>query len=273
LWEKKDKHCDPAAPADQQLGSWWDHVLLDAESKLIVTLKVGRRTLKTTLEAFADYYARTDGYLPELITTDEYAAYDTALVQTYGVPQEEFKRQLTAAEREELAGVLEEMPPVYIPEEIGYATVPKERAQGRVVRVAPRVVLGTEKQMEAVLAEGTTAPTINVSYVERSHGTQRHCNARKARKVYTFSKEWLFPVAVTWLCVVAYNWCWAPRTLREPVQAQPPRYRQRTPAMVAGLAEESWTLHEVLAYRVYPKEDRPKKRKRRRRKGKRVEGR
>ena len=56
--------------------------------------------------------------------------------------------------------------------------------------------------MAEALAAGSTATTINTSYVERLHGTQRHFNARKARKVYTFSKELLFHVAVTWLCVV-----------------------------------------------------------------------
>ena len=85
-----------------------------------------------------------------------------------------------------------------------------------------RVRLGTQKQGEEALAAGSTATTINTSYVERLHGTQRHFNARKARKVYTFSKELVFHVAVTWLCVVYYNFGWFPRTLREKVQENPP---------------------------------------------------
>ena len=269
LWGKKDKHCDPAQPADQTLGSWWDHVLIDPESRLIVSLVVGRRTLETALEAFLDFYARTDGALPGLITTDAYAAYCTVIVSTYGVRKEDM--ELTEAERLEID--YEALPPVYFPVEIAYATVHKERAQGRVVRVEQRIVLGTAEQVAAVLAEGSTAPTINVNYVERWNGTQRHFNARKARKVYTFSKDVLFHVAVTWLVVVAYNWCWTPRTLREQVQARPRRYRQRTPAMVAGLTEECWTLLQVLGYPVYRHDCQPKKsRKRRKRKAKRTEG-
>ena len=265
LWGKKDKHCDPDNAADQALGSWWDHVLIDPESKLIVSLVVGRRTLETALEAFLDFYARTDGALPGLITTDEYAAYFTVIVSTYGVRKEDM--ELTEAERAAIDYAT--LPPVYFPVEVAYATVRKERAQGRVVRVERRIVLGTAEQVAAVLAEGSTAPTINVNYVERWNGTQRHCNARKARKVYTFSKDVLFHVAVTWLVVVAYNWCWAPRTLREKVQAKPPRYHQRTPAMVAGLAEERWTLQQVLEYPLYPQECKPKKScKRRKRKAK-----
>ena len=33
MWGKKDKHCDPEQSADRTLGSWWDHVIVDAESR------------------------------------------------------------------------------------------------------------------------------------------------------------------------------------------------------------------------------------------------
>ena len=268
-WEKKDKHGDPQQPSDRTLGSWWDHVIVDTDSRLIVSLVVGRRTADTALETWLDYYARTDGDLPLLITTDEYPVYFSTLVTVYGVPKEEL--ELTPEQREEFD--YDGMPAVYFPVEIAYTTVHKERAQGRVVSVEQRIVLGSQQQVEAVLAVGNTAPTINVSYVERWNGTQRRFNARKARKVYTFSKDWLFHVAVTWLVVTAYNWCWTPRTLREQVQADPPRYRQRTPAMLAGLAREPWTLRQILTSPVYRTHVKPKnKRKRRKRKVNRSEG-
>src|SRR5262249_18007296 len=60
-WGKKDKHCDPTQPEDRELGSWWDHVLIDPDSKLIVTCVVGRRTADTAYAALADCYRRTDG--------------------------------------------------------------------------------------------------------------------------------------------------------------------------------------------------------------------
>jgi hypothetical protein len=113
--------------------------------------------------------------------------------------------------------------------------VHKEREKGRVVGGEQRVVLGTAEQAAEALGQGTTSEAVNTSYVERSHGTQRHFNARKARKVYTFSRELIVPVAVTWLCVTFYTFGWTPRTLRVRVRAGPPRYHYRTPAMVAGL--------------------------------------
>ena len=234
MWGKKDKNCDPANPADHERGSWWDHVLLDTESRLIVSLVVGRRTLETLVSAWADFYRRTDGGLPELVT--------------YGVPKTAL--ELNADEKKELDYA--SMPAVYFPEEINHATVHKQREGGRVVKVEKRIVRGTPKAVDAALACGSTASTINVSYVERCHGTQRHFNARKARKVYTFSKELSFHVALTWLCVVYYNFGWAVRTLRQKVQADPPRYQQRTPAMVARIADHPWTLKEILTRPLFP---------------------
>jgi hypothetical protein len=264
-WGKEDKHCDPTNPGDRRQGSYWDHILLDPETKLIVTLVVGRRTADTAFEAFLDFYMRTDGQLPELITTDEYAPYFTVIVSVYGVLKEDL--ELTAAEQE--ACGWDEWPPVYFPVEIAYATVHKEREKGHVVRVEQRVLLGTAEQAAETLAQGTTAATINTSYVERWHGTNRHFNARKARKVYTFSKDLVFHVAVTWLVVVFYNFCWTPHPLREQIQVDPPRYRYRTPAMAAGLATEPWSLSGILRYPIYRRETDSTDRKGRRRKRKR----
>jgi hypothetical protein len=248
MWGKKDKHCDPANATDADCGSWWDHVILDSQSRLIVSLVVGRRTLETLVSAWGDFYHRTDGGLPELVTTDEYAAYPTALLATYGVPKEAL--ELSVKEKKQLD--YESMPAVYFPEEINHATVHKERERGRVVNVEKRIVRGTQKAVDGALTRGSTAPTRNVSYVERCHGTQRHFNARKARKVYTFSKELTFHVALTWLCVVYYNFGWVVRTLRQKVQADPPRYQQRTPAMAAGLTDHRWTLQEILTRPLFP---------------------
>ena len=139
MWEKKDKHCDPDDPADVEQGSYWDHVIIDPETKLIVSLVVGRRNADTVVQVFTDFYERTGGYLPELIVTDEYASYETVILDTYGVLREDL--ELTPEEEEDFDR--KERPPFYFPVEITYATVHKEKASGRVVEVNSRVVLGS----------------------------------------------------------------------------------------------------------------------------------
>jgi hypothetical protein len=227
-------------------------VLIDADSRLIVTLVVGRRDTDTARQAFADFYRRTDGDLTPLITSDAYAPYRTVIMETYGVRKEE----LELTEEQKVEYDYEGMPEVYFPVEMAYATVHKEREQGHVVRVEQRVVRGTQEQVAEALAQGTTSETVNTSYVERYHGTQRHFKARKAREVYTFSKELALHVAVTWLCVTFSNFGWMPRTLRQRVRSRPPPYRYRTPAMVAGLTDHRWSMADILTYPLFPPKQR-----------------
>jgi len=72
-------------------------------------------------------------------------------------------------------------------------------------------------------------------------------NTRKTRKSYRFSKDGdLHNAATSFLCY-RDNFCWPVRTLR--VQRDEGAWRQRTPAMAAGLARHVWTLQE---WRTYP---------------------
>jgi IS1 family transposase len=248
LWGKKDKHCNPLDAADAFQGSYWDHVIIDPETKLIISLVVGQRNADTVVQVFTDFFARTDGALPQLITTDEYAVYQTVILDTYGVWRDELELTPEEVKEFEQTG----MPKFYFPVEMAYARIHKERQGGRVVEVKGEVVLGSQKQAKKALAESGCSKTINTSFIERWFGTQRQFNARKRRKSYTFSKELSFHTACTWLVVTWYNFGWCVRTLRQQVEAEPARYRQRTPAMAAGLSDHPWSMEELLRYPLYP---------------------
>jgi hypothetical protein len=85
--------------------------------------------------------------------------------------------------------------------------------------------------------------------VERYNGTDRHQNARKARKTYRFSKDWQVHNAATTFSASNYNFCWPVRTLRER-QSDGSWGPSRTPAMAAGLTDRVWTLEEWLTHPV-----------------------
>jgi hypothetical protein len=65
----------------------------------------------------------------------------------------------------------------------------------------------------AALGLSRVSRAINTAFVERENATDRHRNARKARKTYRFSKDWRFHEAVTYLTLYVYNFCWQVRTL------------------------------------------------------------
>ena len=104
------------------------------------------------------------------------------------------------------------------PAGLTYATVEKVREKGRVVEILTRVVFGTMAAVAAALAGSRVSRSINTSFIERQHLTDRHHNARKSRKTYRFSKDWRYHEAATYFTLYSYNFCWPVRTLREPIE-------------------------------------------------------
>ena len=234
---KKAKHCDPTDPADAKQGDNWDHVALDPEHRLVVSVVPGKRTANNVEKLVQDFKHRTAGRSMNLITSDEYPAYKPAILDAYGtavVPPRTGKPGRPKA------------PYKVVPPELHYATVPKTREKGRVVKVDFRVVCGTAVAVLAALAQSLVSKAINTAFIERQNGTDRNRNARKVRKSYCFSKNWDVHEAMTYFTMYSYNFCWPVRTLRE--KDAEGRWRQRTPAMAAGLSDHIWTLSEWLTF-------------------------
>ena len=191
---------------------------------------MGKRTEDNARQLVYELRERTDGRFLNLITSDEYPAYATAITEVYAEPT------VSAAG----AGTTR-----CLPQELVYATVHKTRENNRVVRVEPRLVFGTLASLAAALAWAVLA-WVNTVFVERAHGTDRHRNSRKVRKTYRFSKDWGVHAAMSYFTLYSGNFCWTVRTLR--VEVAPRRYRQRTPAMAAGLTDHVWSLEEWLLF-------------------------
>lgn len=196
----------------------------------------GKRTAENTAALVAEFRRRTGGRLMGLMTSDDYPAYETAILHAYG---ETITPPRTGKPGRPRA------PHQVPPPGLTYATVTKRRAKGRVVEVGTRIVFGTIAAVQAALRMSKASRAINTTFVEREHATDRHRNARKARKTYRFSKSWRYHAAVTYLTLYAYNFCWPVRTLTI-VDAEGRRVR-RSPAMAAGLTDHVWSMAEWLS--------------------------
>jgi IS1 family transposase len=223
---KKQKNCDPNDPADDHKGDYWDHVAYDPEHRLVLAVVPGARSIENAAAIVAAVKDRTDGASPRLMTSDEYPAYVSAIERAFGEPV----REPTAG-----PGRRPIRPERRLPEGLTYATVHKEREKNRVVAVERRLILGTEGHLEGALEASSVSRTVNTSFVERQHGTDRGQNARKARRTYQFSKDWRVHEAMTYFTLYRYNFCWVVRTLRQ--REDRGRWLQRTPAMAAGLSD------------------------------------
>src|SRR4051794_38480551 len=73
---KKQKNCDPADPADDHKGDWWDHVAFDAEHKLVLAVVPGARVGESAREVVGEVKDRLGGRPPGSFTSDDHAAYE-----------------------------------------------------------------------------------------------------------------------------------------------------------------------------------------------------
>ena len=196
----------------------------------------GARTIENTETLVEDARRRTGGRLMNLMTSDDYPAYETAILHAYGE---------TVTPPPTGKPGRPKVPHQVPPEGLNYAVVTKRREKGRVVEIGTRVVFGSAAAVMAALSLSRASRSINTAFIERENGTDRHRNARKARKTYRFSKDWRYHEAVTYFSLYSYNFCWPVRTLA--INDPKGDRQKRSPAMAASLTDHVWSMAEWLS--------------------------
>jgi IS1 family transposase len=227
----------------------WVWVAMDPESKLLLAIDVGHRTLAMAQRVVHQVTQVLAPSCAPLFLTDGFREYMTALLTHYGQWVQSPRRQATGP-----------MPkPRWRPlPQLLYAQVVKTVRRRRLVRLRHRVVFGTLETVNAVLAP--LGCQINTAFVERLNLTIRHHVAAVGRRVSTLCKGEDGLRQQLALYHVYYNFCLPHTSLRLPLSHPEPtngtgsakRWQPRTPAMAAGLADHVWTLREVLLFRVPP---------------------
>jgi transposase-like protein len=127
----------------------------------------------------------------------------------------------------------------------------KRDAQWRVVRVARRLVRGTQKAIAAVLAATHTGMGITTADIERLHATFRASLAPLVRRGRAIAHTEALLTAGMWLVGCASNFWWLHESLRVRAPAGACwKGQERTPAIAAGLTNHRWTRLELLRYQV-----------------------
>ena len=175
-------------------------------------------------------------WLGILVCVDGLAAYVTACLRVFRQPVRTGRRG---------------RPHLVVEPGLLIGQVVKQYAQRRVVSTSQRVVRGTAQAIGAVLQATATGTGIHTAYIERLNATFRSHLAPLVRRGRAIAHTLATLQAGMWLVGVSYNLCWAHDSLRV---AAPPgsgrKWRERTPAMAAGLTDHPWTLRDVLHYHV-----------------------
>jgi IS1 family transposase len=227
----------------------WVWAALDPESKLLLTIEVGDRTLAMAQRLVHQVAQVLAPDCAPLFLTDGFKEYTTALLTHYG--------QWVQPARRQAAGPSPK--PRWMPRPgLLYAQVIKTVRRRRLVRVSHRVVFGTLAAVEQVLA--ACGWQINTAFIERLNLSMRQHVAALGRRVTTLCKHEDGLRQQLTLYHVYYNFCLPHASLRVPWPQPLPtkgtgsakQWRPSTPAMAAGLTDHVWTLREVLLFRVPP---------------------
>jgi IS1 family transposase len=221
---------------------------LDPESKLLVVVDVGTRSLEMAQRVVHQVVeVLAPGCLP-LLFTDGFRAYMTAFLAHCG--------HWMHPERRQDKGPMPK--PRWRPRpELLYAPVVKSYRRRRLVGVTHRVVFGTRLAIEQVLA--ACGWTLNTAFIERLNLDIRQRVAAVGRRVNTLCRgaEGLLDQLVLFQtyhnCVVPHASLRPPLPVAEATNGGSAKvWRSCTPAMAAGLTDHMWSLKEVLCYRVPP---------------------
>ena len=228
--KKKQKHCGPEET--HQAGDFWDHTAIAPDSKLIVSLVVGKRTQEQTQALVSDTQSRLQkGHLPALFS-DGYEGYEPAILEAFGHRYAAAKTGLTGRPRLDI---------MRWPQGLAYGQVIKSAKGQFSDGIHLKVIRGKAQLLHTLSLWGYEK--INTSSVERQNGTSRLHNQRKVRKTLAFSKSHWYHGWMSWLSVVQYNFCRAHGSLR---MKDASGFHHRTPAMASGLTHRIWSTRDWL---------------------------
>jgi len=227
----------------------WVWVAMAPESKLLLTIDVGGRTLAVAQRVVHQVVqVLAPGCVP-LFLTDGFKEYITAVLTHYGHWVQPARRWAQGP-----------MPkPRWMPQpQLLYAQVVKQYRRRRLVGMRHRVVFGSMKAVKQVLA--SQGWQINTAFIERVNLSIRQHVAAVGRRVLTLCKHADGLRQQLALYHLYYNFCLPHTSLRVPLPhpeltngtGAVKRWRPCTPAMAAGLTDHVWTLREVMLFRVPP---------------------
>jgi IS1 family transposase len=227
----------------------WVWTAMDPESKLLVVIDVGARTLALAQRVVHQVAQRLAPDCRPMFLSDGFKEYLPAILGHFGV--------WVSPERRQDKGPMPKprwmpLPPLL------YAQVVKSYRRRRLVGVKHRVVFGTMERVKQVLS--ACGWQINTAFVERLNLDIRQRVAAVGRRVNTLCKGEDSLGQQLVLFQSYHNFCLPHASLRIPLRHPEPtngagsakRWRPCTPAMAAGLTDHVWSLRDVLLFRVPP---------------------
>ena len=211
----------------------WLWVAIEPVSKIIPAIHLGTRRTEDAYRFIHDLSLRlAPGWIPAF-TSDGLRAYFYALTAHFGawLPSGGWRVSL----------------------DLIYGQLVKRRERrGGVNFTTMRMILGKRWQLARVLFSQGLSTLIQTAFIERVNLTIRQGVAPLSRKTWSMAKssEHLLLHVEWWRSY--YHLIRAHESLRLKVPGLKRRYRQRSPAMAAGLTDRLWRVGDILSLPLMP---------------------
>ncbi len=223
----------------------WLWLALDPVTKLIPALHLGPRTQDAAHTIIHSLRQRLAPDCLPIFTSDALKLYHYALTAHFG-----FWLEAAGHKRPQwqvAAGLI-------------YGQVKKVYRRRRLVRVSYQMLLGTREELKAALQKLGLTGKLTTAFVERVNLTIRQSVAGLVRRTWSTAQQTPRLLAHLQWWRAYYHLVRPHESLRVALAAPrerggkrtPQRYRQRTPAMAAGLTNRRWTVRELLALPMAP---------------------
>jgi IS1 family transposase len=202
----KEKNIPDGKRGEFGVGDVWTWTAMDADTKLMICWQVGERNAATAYDLIGDLESRLANRVQ--LTTDGLRVYLTAVEEVFGADID-----------------FAQLVKIYGPDAAGEK------------RYSPAVCLGADRTR----ITGRPDPKhISTSYVERQNLTMRMGLRRFTRLTNAFSKKLENHACAVSLHFMFYNFARAHQSLKTE------KGQQRTPAMVAGIADHVCSVEETV---------------------------
>jgi IS1 family transposase len=217
----------------------WLWTASDAKTKILAVMQVGGRTQEMAYGVVHELKGRLKAGCVPVFSTDGLKHYYYALTSHFGKWEREEGKK-----------------PVWVMlSDFLYAQVIKHQRRRRTVEVERRMLVGEEGEYRKRLKAGGQSGRINTSNVERLNLTIRQNVSKLTRRtwgpaVYASELEEHLEWWRSYYHFVRYHESLKVKMAQPEARKgkrQPRRYRQRTPAMAAGLVSRRWTVRELLS--------------------------
>ena len=207
--------------------------MIESDTRLRAARGIAKTETEASVEVFETLKERGHPQAPPPTVSDGWGGIREAMVEVYGQVPQYSGRGRPPTKKQPLPGWQ-------------YLQVVKVRHNGCVIGTDLRVIYGDEAEVLELLGKST-------AYIERTHLTMRHFNGRLVRKTLAFSKDVaMYKASAAWEDLI-YNLARPLKTLRLEIFGDPKRrWKQRSPAMAAGLTDHIWTVKELLKTVVLP---------------------